>query len=339
MCSLTHFGYNQDGDRSEKMKYSIGVDLGGTTVKIGLFSPDGKLLDKAVIPTRTDLGKETVFSEIAAEIRQILSKNGAELSDCSIGMGVAGPVDESGYVEGMVDLNMYDLYPGKELSGLLNGIPVKVSNDANVAALGEMWQGGGRGYENLVLITLGTGVGSGIVIHGKIVNGAHGLAGEIGHLWVNPDEPEVCNCGGHGCLDQMASAGGIVRNAGRFLAKSDAPSVLRGIGPLTAKDVFDAAKEGDKIAEDALNYCMSFLGKMSAVINYVIDPDVIVFGGGISHAGDYLLNMVFRHYQQYPKLKKEYTKFALARLGGEAGIYGAAYLGMTGPDGQSGVEQ
>ncbi len=310
------------------MKYCIGVDMGGTTTKIGLFSSEGKLMDKKEIPTRVALGRKSVFQDIAACIRTLTQAHAVMLSDCSVGMGVPGPIDETGYADVMVNLDMYDFYPGKELSELLDGIPVKAANDANVAALGEMWQGGGKGYKSLLFVTLGTGVGGGIILNERILHGAHGLGGEIGHIWVNPDEPETCNCGGHGCLDQMASATGIVRNAKRFMAKSEKPSALEKFDNLTAKDVFDAAKAGDAIAEKTVDYCMGFLGKNIADVTYVIDPEVVVIGGGLSKAGQYLLDVVYNHYKRYPKLKKCLSDFRLAELGGDAGMYGAARLAL-----------
>lgn len=319
---------NQRREGNQMMKYCIGIDMGGTTVKLGLFSREGQLLERDEIATRWQLGRQTVLKDIAASARTLTGRRKIPLHDCTAGFGVAGPIDSQGYADAVVNLNMYDFYPGRELSEKLDNIPVTAANDANVAALGEMWQGGGKGYQNLLFITLGTGVGSGIVLNEKIIHGAHGLAGEIGHIWVNPHEPETCSCGGKGCLDQMASATGIVRNARRFLAKTEAESSLRQINDLTAKDVFDAAKAGDAVARETVDYCMGFLGKSIADVSYVIDPEIVVIGGGMSKAGQYLLDVVFDHYRRYPKLKKTLCRFALADLGGDAGIYGAARLAL-----------
>lgn len=310
------------------MKYSIGIDMGGTTTKIGLFSSSGKMIERKEIPTRVALGQEVMFQDIADTVIQLTAQNEIALQDCGVGIGVAGPVEESGYVKALVNLNLYDLYPGKELSQRLKGIPVAIGNDANVAALGELWQGGGKGRKSLMFITLGTGVGCGLIVNERIINGHHGLGGEIGHIWVNTDEPETCNCGGHGCLDQMASATGIVRNAKRFLEKETEESSLRKIESLSAKDVFDAAKSGDFIAEKTVDYCMGFLGKCIADVTYVIDPEIVVLGGGLSEAGQYLLDVVYRHYTYYPRLKKCRSEFALAQLGNHAGMYGAAKLAL-----------
>ncbi len=311
------------------MKYAVGIDLGGTAVKIGLFSADGSLLDKAEIRTRTSLGMDTVLDDAASCVLNMTEKHHIPLSDCAAGLGFPGLLDDSGRIEASVDLNVYDYYPGPVLSQRLHGMPVAVENDANTAALGEMWQGGGKGYNSLILITLGTGIGSGIVIDKKVLRGAHGLAGEIGHIQVNPDESELCNCGGRGCLDQIASATGIVRYARRFLENSEDASILRGIDPLTAKDVADAARNGDRLAQESLTCCMDYLGRMIASVCYVIDPEAVLIGGGVSKAGPYLLDLIFEQYKKYPALKKYYPDFALAKLSGEAGMYGAAYLAFS----------
>ncbi|MBQ6509046.1 MAG: ROK family protein [Flexilinea sp.] len=310
------------------MNYAVGVDMGGTAVKTGLFTEEGTLLDKAEMPTNSRLGKDIVFDNIAASVRGLLTKNRIRLSECCFGLGFPAAVDRSGHVEAAVDLHLFDLYPADELSRRLDGMPVAVENDANAAALGEMWQGGGKGCGSLILITLGTGIGSGIVIDKKILRGVHGIAGEIGHIQVDPDEPERCNCGGKGCLDQIASATGIVRHARRFLEKDPGESVLRGKDPLTTKDVADAARAGDRIALESLTYCMSFLGKMIADVSYVIDPELVIIGGGVSKAGDFLLDLIYDQYKRWPKLKNSLVRFSLAKLFGEAGMYGAAYLAL-----------
>lgn len=310
------------------MKYLLGVDLGGTTTKIGLFTDQGELIEKRDILTRVFLGRDAVFKDITGCIEEMIEVHGVDLSDCTAGLGVPGPIDENGYADVVVNLNMSDFYPGKALSDLLGGMPVKAANDANAAALGEVWQGGGRGYRSSMFVTLGTGVGGGVVIGERILHGAHGLGGEIGHIWVNPDEPELCNCGGHGCLDQMASATGIVRNARRMLLQSNEKSLLRDAQDMTAKDVLDAAKQGDAIAGCAVDYCMGFLGKTLADVSHVADPEVFVIGGGLSLAGPYLVDVIAGHYRKYPRLKPNPAKFALAQLGTDAGMYGAARLAL-----------
>ena len=308
------------------MKHCIGIDLGGTTVKLGVFTYDGALIQKKEIPTRKECGRDVIFDDIAVAVREIAHENSLELSDCLIGMGIAGPVEDTGRVEVSVNLGMSAYYPGLELSKLLDSLPVSVVNDANAAALGEMWKGGGRGHKSMILITLGTGVGSGVIINGSVIHGTHGLGGEIGHIWVNPDEPDLCQCGGRGCLDQIASATGIVKYAHRFLSRSDRFSSIRGITDLSAKDVIEAAKSGDYLAMYTINYCMEFLGKAIADITYVIDPEIILIGGGISRAGEFIREIIYDHYKNYPKIKKTLAPIELAELGGDAGIYGAAYF-------------
>ncbi len=310
------------------MKYSIGIDMGGTTTKIGLFTAEGSMMEEREIPTRSALGRDVLFQDIADTVLALSKDHGFSMENCAVGMGVAGPVEDSGYVEALVNLNQYDLYPAQEVSKRIGGTPVSIGNDATIAALGELWQGGGKGRKSLFFVTLGTGVGGGLVIHEKIVNGCHGLGGEVGHIYVNPDEPELCNCGGQGHLDQMASATGIVRNAKRFLQRESRGSALRSVENLSAKDVFDAAKAGDELAADVIDYCMSFLGKTIADVTYIVDPEIVVIGGGLSKAGQYLLDVIYKHYDKYPKLKKCRSEFALAKLGNQAGMYGAAKLAL-----------
>ena len=192
----------------------IGIDIGGTTVKMGIFNTSGKLVKKWAIGTSKENNSASVISDIASSVQEVLHEQSYTLNDClGIGLGVPGPVLPSGYVEVCVNLGWKDRYPARELSQMLSGIPVGLGNDANIAALGEMWQGGAKGFGDVVLITLGTGVGGGVIIDGKIAEGRHGIAGEIGHMHVINDENEYCNCGCRGCLEQIASATGIVREA------------------------------------------------------------------------------------------------------------------------------
>ena len=316
-----------NGFREVHMRYCYGVDMGGTTIKMGRFDQKGVLCEKWEFPTRVSAGMSAMMGDIAENILTNMAKNEiAREQVMGTAIGVAGPVEADGYTESCVNLNMYDFNPNTILEPLLGGITVYTATDAHRAALGELWQGGGKGCKNMVFVTLGTGVGSGVILDGKILYGTHGLAGEIGHICVNPEEPLRCNCGSRGCLDQMASATGIVRNASRMLAAEAQPSVLRSIPDFSAKDVFDAAKAGDEIAQKALDYCLHFLGKCLAGVSYVVDPEIFVIGGGVSRAGDYLLEIIERHFKKYPLLKKATARFALATLGNDAGIYGCAKL-------------
>ena len=227
-----------------------------------------------------------------------------------------------------VNLGWGDFNPARELAAILRGVPVFAGNDANMAAMGEYWQGSGKDADSLIFITLGTGVGGGIILDGKMVFGSGGLGGEIGHVVVNPDETLPCNCGQLGCLDQTASATGIVRSAQRLLDSSDAPSVLRAITPLTARDVVDAARRGDALAEEAFDRCMYFLGKGMAMLTNIVDPDLFIIGGGVSKAGSYLIDTVKKHYDALATLTDHRAGIALARLGNDAGLFGAAKLAM-----------
>ncbi|MBQ6874855.1 MAG: ROK family glucokinase [Lachnospiraceae bacterium] len=308
------------------MKKCIGIDLGGTTVKLGLFCEDGTLVEKWEIPTRTEENGKYILPDIADSIKEKLETAGISGEEVlGAGIGVPGPMLPDGYVETCVNLGWRDINPEKELSELL-GFPVYGGNDANVAALGEFWQGGGSGYENVVAVTLGTGVGSGIILNGKILTGSNGMGGELGHLPVNRDEAELCNCGGRGCVEMYASATGLVRLAKRHLAVSEELSVLRVSGNFTAKDVLDAAKAGDELAEIVVDEAMNYLAVGLTMLTYTVDPEVYVIGGGVSKAGEYLLDKLRVHYDRYIKLSAKRAKICLATLGNDAGLYGAAKL-------------
>ena len=310
------------------MNYCFGIDVGGTSVKLGLFDTEGNLLDKWEIPTRKDNGGEQILPDIAASVKDKIAERKIDAAQvCGVGIGVPGPVTPEGYVPVCVNLGWKDIYPGRELSALLGGASVRVGNDANVAALGEFWRGGAQGCSNVVLLTLGTGVGGGVILDGKVVDGVHGAGGELGHVIVNPDEPLACNCGSHGCLEQYASATGVVRVAGRILAaKPETASVLREKEDFSAKDVFDAAKAGDAIADEAVDTLCRYLGLATANCALTIDPEVFVIGGGVSRAGAILTDRIEKYFEKYTPLLKIKAKFALATLGNDAGIYGAARL-------------
>lgn len=306
-----------------------GVDLGGTTAKIGLFTEEASLIRKWEIPTRKEDGGKHVIPDIAASIKKNMEEAGIDFSELAgAGIGVPGPIQADGYVEVIVNIGMRDWNPVKELSAELGGIPVRGGNDGNVAALGEMWQGGGKGYRNVVAVTLGTGVGGGVILDGHIVAGSKGMAGEIGHMVMDWDwsEPESCNCGNRGCLEQVASATGIARHAKKVLRETDRPSSLRKFENVTAKNVFDAAKAGDEVAEEIADFCMMYLARAMSYIAMVVDPEVFVIGGGVSKAGQYLLDLVQKYFEKTITLVKEKAKLELAQLGNDAGIYGAAKM-------------
>ena len=308
------------------MKYGFGVDLGGTTVKIAYFDENGTMLDKWEIPTVTAGGGEQILPDIAASILGYLDKNGIAREDIlGVGIGVPGPVNNAGVVNKCINLG-WGVFNIHETLGQLTGFRVVAGNDATVAALGECWKGGGAGFENVVFVTLGTGVGGGIVIGGKVVNGVHGAGGEIGHMVLNRDEKDACNCGKHGCVEQYCSATGIVRVAKQFLAACDTPSSLRAIETLTCKDVFDAAKANDTLATEILEQVYAYMGEFLANICNVVDPDVVVLGGGVSKAGAPLLDGAKRHFDKWVFHGAKDARFELAKLGNDAGAYGAFKL-------------
>lgn len=308
------------------MKYAFGVDIGGTTVKLGLFDEQGQLLDKWEIPTDKTNSGEKVIPDITASIMTKVSERKISMEDISgIGVGAPGAVDDAGtMVAGAVNIG-WKPFNIPEAFGAYIKVPVVAGNDANVAAYGEMWQGGGKGYNSMVAVTLGTGVGGGIIINGKLLTGATGAGGEIGHIHLEDDEAEACGCGNRGCLEQYASATGIVRLAKRRLDKDETSSVLRE-GELSAKAVFDAVKAGDAVAVEIAEQFGDYLGKGLAVVSAVVNPEAFVIGGGVSKAGEILLSFVEPSYKKYAFGPCADVKFSLAKLGNDAGIYGAAGL-------------
>ncbi len=309
------------------MKESVvfGIDVGGTTVKCGLFTDQGKLLEMWELPTRTENQGENILPDVAASVKDKIRQRNLEASKIlGLGIGVPGPVNSKGEVPTAVNLHWGYKNVAGELEESL-GMKVRVGNDANVAALGEMWMGGGKGTSNLILLTLGTGVGGGVIIDGKIIAGAHGAGGEVGHAAVEPAETEHCNCGNQGCLEQMASATGLVRLARKYLEASREDSVLRG-GELSAKSIFDAYKAGDPAAAAIVDQFAGYLGRTMAIFACVTDPEIFVLGGGVSKAGQPLVEAVEKYYRKHAFPSCKDTPIVLAKLGNEAGIYGAARM-------------
>ena len=310
------------------MKYGFGVDLGGTTVKLAFFDREGNMLDKWEIPTVTADGGKQILPDIADAINGYLTQKGIDKNQViGIGIGVPGPVDGKGTVNRCVNLG-WGVFNIHESLSSLTGLPVKAGNDANVAALGEAWKGGGDGCENMIMATLGTGVGGGIIINGRPVDGVHGAGGEIGHLVLEPKETEPCGCGKYGCVEQYCSATGVVRVAKRFMAAKDTESTLRGIENLTCKDVFDAGKAGDALALEILEQVYDYMGQFLANICCVADPEIVVLGGGVSKAGQPLLDGAKRYFDKYIFHASRGIRFALASLGNDAGAYGAFKLAL-----------
>lgn len=306
-------------------KYVFGIDIGGTTVKCGLFTVEGELLEKWEIPTRTENNGSQILPDVAETVlNKIREKDLDKEEVAGVGIGVPGPVNEAGEVPGAVNLHWGYVNLTGEMEKL-TGLTVKAGNDANVAALGEMWKGGGAGSRSIVMVTLGTGVGGGIINNGKIVTGAHGAGGEIGHIHVTDDVDKNCNCGNRGCLEQVTSATGITYLANRRLAKDDMPSVLRS-GAVNAKTVFDAVKAGDALAVEIAEEFGKYLGTALANVACVVDPEVFVIGGGVSKAGEVILDYIKKNYVAHAFMTCKESRFALAQLGNDAGIFGAAKM-------------
>lgn len=307
-------------------KYGFGVDIGGTTCKIGFFETSGTLLDKWEIKTNTENGGASILDDVTASIREKLEKENISREDIQgVGVGVPGPVTGDGTVLQCVNLGWGVVNVAEEL-GKKCGFPIKVGNDANVAALGEMWQGGGKGHSNVVMVTLGTGVGGGIIVDGRIVAGAKGAGGEIGHMMVNEHETDTCGCGKKGCLEQYASATGIVRMAKYKLAEDSRETSLRQIESLTAKDIFDKAKEGDAVALELVEELGKVLGSALAGIACVVNPEVFVIGGGVSKAGSILVDVIEKYYMERTFKVCRDAEFSLASLGNDAGMYGCVQM-------------
>ena len=307
-------------------KYAFGVDIGGTTIKMGFFETSGELIEKWEIPTRTEDNGVNILPDIAADIDKKLGEKSIDKSDVEgVGVGVPGPVDEDGTVFRCVNLGWGVFNVQIELNRLTE-LKVKVGNDANVAALGEMWQGGGKGYKNIVMVTLGTGVGGGVIINEKIVAGSDGAGGEIGHINMKENEKEACGCGNHGCLEQYAAATGIVRTTRKFLEEHPDVETELNAEKLTAKDIFDCAKKGDEVAEKMVDRTAKILGRGLSQIACVVNPQVFVIGGGMSKAGSVLIEKVQNYYQQYAFHAARNTYFKVADLGNDAGIYGGVRM-------------
>ena len=308
------------------MKYCFGADVGGTTIKLGLFTVDGEILDKWEIITRTENDGESILQDIETALKEKIQEKAISAEEViGIGMGIPAPVNSEGIVKKTANLGWGYKEVKKELENL-TGWQVVVGNDANVAALGEMWKGGGKGHKNVIMVTLGTGVGGGIIVDGKCLVGAHGAGGEIGHLCVNYQETETCGCGKKGCLEQYASATGITRLANMRLAKDEKPSTLRNVAEMSAKEVFDAVKAGDEVAIEIATEFGNYLGHALANLAAACDPAVIVIGGGVSKAGEVLLDYIKGPFKEMAFFADKDTEFALAELANDAGICGAAKL-------------
>lgn len=305
----------------------FGVDIGGTTVKLGMFTLEGELLEKWEIPTRKENGGSNIIFDVCTSMDQHLDLAGYRVEQVAgVGVGIPGPVMKDGTVNGCVNLGWGVFNVERAFADSFHGIPCKAGNDANVAALGEYWKGGGRGYSDLLMITLGTGVGGGVILNGRIVAGAMGGAGEIGHMPVAPGNTERCNCGKNDCLELVASATGIVREAKKAMRNTDTPSPLRDMTDITAKDVIDQAKEGDALALSVMDIMGDALARAIADVACTVNMEAVVIGGGVSKAGAFLLEFIEDKFKKVVFAPCGNVKFLMAELGNDGGIYGAAKL-------------
>lgn len=310
--------------------YIYGIDLGGTTVKMGLFDGEGNMLDKWEIVTRKEEEGKYILPDIVASIQKKNEERGIAKDEIlGIGMGVPGPVNEDGVVLKCANLGWGIFSVAEELQKLTGVEKIKVGNDANVAALGEQWKGGGRGFDSIVMVTLGTGVGGGVVLNGKILTGSNGAAGEIGHLTVNIHEKNVCGCGKRGCLEQYSSATAIMRDARERVANTDTPSLLRDYPEITGREIFDAYQAGDDMAEDVVNSFAEYLGLGLSHVAHVLDPDAFVLGGGVSKNGPVVADVVKEKYEKNVMFALKDKEFRLAELGNDAGMYGSVRMVLS----------
>lgn len=310
-------------------KWLVGIDLGGTTIKMAFINYYGEIIEKWEIPT--DKTGKHITTDIAKAIDSKLEELGLEKSKLSgIGMGAPGPVDlENGLIYETPNLGWVN-YPLRDHLELETGLPAVVDNDANIAALGEMWKGAGDGAKDIICVTLGTGVGGGLISNGDVIHGVNGAGGEIGHITVVPEGGALCGCGKTGCIETIASATGIVRIAKEKLELTDTDSILKEFADLSSKDVFDAANQGDSLAEEVIDYVTFQLGLMLANVSNGLNPEKIVIGGGVSKAGDKLISKVEKHFKRFafPRVGAAAT-ITIATLGNDAGVIGGAWLAKT----------
>ncbi len=303
------------------MKYAVGVDIGGTSIKIGLVEKTGKLINSWEIPTNTRNSGKNIIPDIASFIQTILQKVDQPIE--GIGLAVPGPVCNNGQVNHCLNLGWKQIFPGEELSELIKK-PTVVGNDGTMAAVGEMWQGAGKGFQDIVMITLGTGVGGGIIVAGRPLIGKDGAAGEIGHIPMNPMEKERCVCGGFGCLEQYASATALTSYAEQLLRDgSNQNSMLRTM-IVNPKNIMECAIAGDETALQSVRFLAEALGRGAAAITAILNPQVFIVGGGLSNAGDSLITKIQQSYSKYAFHASCETPFKRAELGNYAAVIGGA---------------
>ncbi|HGI2843327.1 TPA: ROK family glucokinase [Streptococcus agalactiae] len=314
-------------------KKLLGIDLGGTTIKFGILTLEGEVQEKWAIETNTLENGRHIVSDIVESLKHRLSLYGLTKDDfLGIGMGSPGAVDRtSKTVTGAFNLNWADT---QEVGSVIEkevGIPFFIDNDANVAALGERWVGAGANNPDVVFVTLGTGVGGGVIADGNLIHGVAVAGGEIGHMIVDPENGFMCTCGNKGCLETVASATGVVRVARQLAEQYEGSSAIKAAidngDTVTSKDIFIAAEDGDKFANSVVERVSRYLGLAAANISNILNPDSVVIGGGVSAAGEFLRSRVEKYFVTFafPQVKKS-TKIKIAELGNDAGIIGAASL-------------
>ncbi|QKS73213.1 ROK family glucokinase [Paenalkalicoccus suaedae] len=309
----------------------VGIDVGGTTVKLAFINLNGDIMTKWEIHTNRQEAGRYIVEDLATSVLEKAKEEQIDMSRVlACGVGAPGFIDvDHGVILEAVNLGWKDYEIQKELEALL-AIPVVVDNDANVAAAGEKWKGAGENAENLLAVTLGTGVGGGIIAGGKIIHGVQGMAGEIGHITSIKEHGSLCNCGKRGCLETVASATGIAR-LGLDSVQEHRIGYLDEIfeekGAITAKDVLDGAKQGDELAVEVLDEAMEHLGFALANLANSLNPEIIVIGGGVSKAGDFLIESLEKQFKRFaiPRIGRD-TKLHIATLGNDAGVIGAAWL-------------
>lgn len=317
-------------------KLIVGIDIGGMSIKGGIFDTEGNILHRFVVPTNTQNNGNSIVLDMVNGLNQCLQENNINKKDIiGIGITVPGPVVENKIV--LKCINLYwktkrDLQ--KEVLDLLddeynkNDIIIVIGNDARLAALGEFWKGAGNHYNSAAFITIGTGIGGGIVLNGKVLTSNGAVAGEVGHIHVVDNLDYCCNCGANGCLEQMCAVPGIMRRTFKLLKTSKEDSTLRNYDKekLTCKDIFDEAKKGDALSLEIVNTTCKYLGIAIANLTAIVDPDVFLIGGGVSKAGDFLINKIDEYRKQYNCISTEQVPILLATLGNDAGMYGAVKL-------------
>jgi len=308
----------------------LGIDIGGTTVKIGMVNDDGEIIHKWEIPTTIGDQSHLLVHHIWKSIlEQVDSLSLKTTQLCGMGIGAPGFINnKTGIVHEAVNIGWKNYHLADEFKEI-SGLPVFVENDANVAALGENWKGGGNHAKHLIAVTLGTGVGGGIITDGAVLTGESGTAGEIGHLTIDPDGYD-CNCGRRGCLETITSATGIVNQAMDVIAtnpESKLAIFYKDQGGLTAKDVFSFAHTGDPLSQEIIDHTADVLGRALANTAIITNPSIILIGGGVSKAGDQFIGLIDTYFKNYAlKRISENCEVKIAELGNDAGMIGAAYL-------------